>query len=253
MIDKIEIIVIKAEGVERQKALEFQNIAFSEENPGKSEYELTERTLETDPYLRDAEIFIAKKDDEIIGTTNLYKTNKKLAKEHNTIFGLPIEKFYDLENIKNIDTNLVQAGGAVVLPKYRNSKLIMRIWREMYRSARFSKPESEHMVILAASELTEKDKANLAFKTIYESNLYDNDREIKIRSPKYLDLEPFDKTNRKNLKDNELISKQVQIYIKMNLKFIGYPVYYERYGMYDFPMLWNMDELNPLAKKLFLD
>jgi len=234
---------------ERASALEVQNTVFSEEHLGLP-YEKGIEIIGNNPYEEKAEIFVAVSDRQIIGTTSINRRDEDFAQKYGTICGLPIEEFYDISNLATVDTDLVQVRNATVLPEFQNRRIGPMIWGEIYRELTSCSASSEYAVILAASEIRDPRIAGAVFQKILNDGLYDNERAVTLKTKNgvYYD-KGWDKFSYET--QGAVLPRLLKMYSKMNFRFIGEPVYYENYKMFDFPMLLKISEVAEPYKTWF--
>jgi len=237
------VTLARTEG-ERDQALKTQNAVFSElhlEVP----YEEGVRIIGTSPYTPSTEIYVAVFKRQMIGTTSLSRKNEALASEVGSLRGLPIEEFYDIQNISALDTNLVQVRNATVLPEYQHMGIGPMIWGELYRELTRKEPVSTYAVILAASEIRDANIAQSVYSRIEQRGYLRHG--ISISRKQENETTPSQPT------ENEpaLIPKLLRMYHKMGFQFIGPPVYYPNFRMFDFPMLLKIKETTEPYRTMF--
>jgi len=222
---------------EREKALKTQNTVFSEDHLGLP-YEKGIKIIGDSAYTKKTDIYVAVSNRDMIGTTSISRKDNEFAQQFGTKFGLPIEDFYDISNILEIDDNLVQVRNATVLPEYQNRRIAPMIWGQVYRDLTQVTPESKFILILSASEIRDAKTAKAVFEKIKRSDLFDKGNTITLREPNSLSDEQI---SEREIQD-AVLPRLLKMYSKMNFKFIGEPVYYKNYKMFDYPMLLKLDE-----------
>jgi response regulator RpfG family c-di-GMP phosphodiesterase len=236
--DKGVFVTLARTPEERQKALITQNTVFSEEHLGLP-YEAGIKIIGENPYQDITDMYVAVYKREIIGTTSLSRKNSDFAERFNTIRGLPIEEFYNINSIASLDENLVQVRNATVLPEFHTMRIGPMIWAELYRELTRKEPTSDYAVILAASEIKDAKKAAVLYEKIKNNGLYDGDHIIDLNKPnEMLYTGPITSEDLRYT----VMPRVLKLYGKLGFRFIGEPVYYSNYQMFDFPMVLKISE-----------
>jgi ribosomal protein S18 acetylase RimI-like enzyme len=233
---------------EREKALITQNTVFSEEHL-ELPYEKGIKIIGTSEYADFTDIFVAVLKRNIIGTTSISRRNESLADRFGTYFGLPLEEFYDISSLTGLDENLIQVRNAAVLPEYQNRRIAPMIWGEIYRVATMQEPVSKYAAILAGSEIRDAKKAKALYEKIKGTPMFDAEKTVMLKKENELTYEG--RLTEEDIND-ALLTKNLKLYAKMNFKFVGEPVYYPNFRMFDFPMLLKTDEIAEPYKTWFM-
>jgi len=224
---------------ERRAALILQDNVFSEEHLNLP-YEKGKEIIGNSLYADITEMFVAIKDREMVGTTSLNRINNDYASKFNTIYGLPIEEFYDLRNLNGLDPNIVQIRNAAIKSEYQNFHIGPIIWREIYKNITSNNHKSRYVLILSASEIRDPEHANSVLEALKAKGFYDAEHGITLRN------QASDFSLRHSMEEIEstVIPRLLKLYSKIGFKVIGPPVYYQNYQMFDYPMLLDSENLN---------
>jgi len=241
--------IIKARtGEERQEALALQDQMITEEFL-QTTYEKSNSTIEESPYDPITEMFVAVRNKEIVGVTSLNRINSNLAEKHGTLFGLPIEDYYDLGNLKGLDENLVQLRTAYVKPEYQNLGIGPMIWREIFREVivRASEP-SQYALIYSGSHVKDANTAMEMFVKLKKLGLYDEQHVVQLRDPESKIQARIKESQPKNIALDPLL----KLYSRIGFKSIGEPCYFPSADVYTFPMLIDREQIKEPFKSYFL-
>lgn len=223
---------------ERQEALKIQNTVFSEEHL-ELPYEKGIEIIGQNPYEDKTRIYVAVYQRNVVGTTSLSKPDKEFAGQFGTILGLPIEEFYDISTLIKLDPNLAQVRNATVVAELQHNRVAPMIWGQIYRDLMSEEPRSEYVTIIGASLIRNPKKAKSLYEKIKQDTLLDEEKFIPLKEEN--DLGYDGKISQEDI-DNTVYSRQLKTFMKMGFRFIGEPIYYQNFNMYDFPMMLKVED-----------
>ncbi len=232
---------------EMEKALLIQNTVFSEEHL-KLPYSKGIKIIGENLYQDRTQIYVAVSQRKRVGTTSLSRPDEEYKESFGTDLGLPIEEFYDIKKLVEFDQNLVQVRNATVLRAHRQKGVGPMIWGRIYRDATRKEPKANYAVILAASEIRDPKEAMTLYAKIKKQGLLVEDWKIDLKDKK-------NNSTSYNISSSDIndvvMPGLLDMYTHINFKFIGEPVYYSNFKMFDFPMLLKIENTNEPYKTWF--
>jgi hypothetical protein len=183
----------------------------------------------------------------MIGTTSLSRVNPGNADRFGTLFGLPIEEFYDLSPIKDLDPNISQVRNAAVKAEYQNFQVGPLIWKHIFKDITSPENGSRYALILAASEVREAKQASLVYERC-RNDYYDQQHEIALKT---MDMLAGISQPSPDELSRTVMPRILRLYSKLGFKVIGKPVFYENYRMFDYPMLLDLGAVREPFKSFF--
>jgi len=239
--------VVKVRTLEdRQKAWGLQNKIISEESYGGKIDEVKSNV--EDPYAAFTDMYVAITNKEIIGTTSMNRVNHTLAQRRGTLFGLPIEEYYNLESIKDIDKRLVQLRSDYIETDYLYLGIGPQIWREIFRDTTIG-PEAptNHWILSARAQMADPRQTVLVYEKLKKTKIFNPDYEVQLKSDLQESID-FDEGEINNI----MIPPSLYFYSAFGFKVIGKPCFIDRINDHIFPMLVSRKTLRQPFRSLFL-
>jgi len=247
--DKGYFVVKARTEEERIEALYLQDTVFSEEYLGLP-YEKGKDLIKKSSYAETTEMFVAVKDKEIIGTTSLNRINKDYAKKLGTILGLPIEDYYNIKNVKDVDENLVQLRNAAIKPEYQNMRIGPMIWKEIFKELMTKQPvPPKYAMIISGSRTKDARKAMIILEKAKRLGIYDYEHKVQLKHES--------KRTEKSISDEEIedtpLPRLLKLYSKIGFNLNGESYFDESFNQYGYPMLIDCNDIKEPFKSYFLN
>lgn len=223
----------------------------------KDEYDFLDTTVH----------FIAKVDEEAVGTARLIKPNREMT-ENNQIFGLPMEDLFDLSRYKKMEFTPLEVSRSSIIKNKRSSIIILDIWKICINYC-----IENYIPLICSCAGTETDNYEdvqiiynlLKLKKLLHPSIYTKPLSgVKINhSPKYVlydDKIKKELLTRKNfnhctLEDYESLGIKLPVtldyYSRIGVKFTGPPALFPEFNMYTLPMILEFEHINEPFKTFF--